>query len=89
MRNFLSCRLWLIDLRNLIAMIVSTARLNPDFLGAAFSFITSSLYQTRSELTAIGGSTQRVVRDVKKMHKRYNGTILVCRRYIHMSLLEW
>ena len=66
MRNFLSCRLWLTDLRNLIAMIVSTARLNPDFLGAAFSFITSSLNQTRSELTAIGGSTQRVVRDVKK-----------------------
>ena len=45
------------------------ARLNPEALGAAFSSITSSLNQTRSELTAVGGSTQRAVRDVRRRAK--------------------
>ena len=42
------------------------ACLNPEALGNAFSSITSSLNQTRSELTAIGGSHQRAVRDVRR-----------------------
>lgn len=42
------------------------ARLNPEALSEAFSSITSTLNQTRSELTAINGSHQRVVRDVRR-----------------------
>lgn len=42
------------------------ARLNAEALGVAFSSITSSLNATRSELTAIGGSSQRAVRDVRR-----------------------
>ena len=42
------------------------ARLNPEALGIAFSSITSSLNATRSELTAIGTSSQRPVRDVRR-----------------------
>jgi Mg-chelatase subunit ChlD len=42
------------------------ARLNPDALGEAFSSIATSLTTTRSELTAIGGSHQRAVRDVRR-----------------------
>ena len=45
------------------------ANLNPEALGAAFSSITTSLNETRSELTAIGTSTQRVVRDVRRCAK--------------------
>ena len=45
------------------------ADLNAEALGNAFSSITSSINQTRSELTAIGGSTQRTVRDVMRRAK--------------------
>ena len=42
------------------------ARLNPEALGTAFSSITSSLNATKTELTEIGGSSQRAVRDVRR-----------------------
>ena len=45
------------------------ANLNPEALSTAFNSITSSLNQTRTELTAIGGSSQRAVRDVRRCAK--------------------
>ena len=42
------------------------ASLNPQALGKAFSTVSSSLNQTRSELSAIGTSSQRKVRDVRR-----------------------
>lgn len=43
-----------------------SAELNVDTLGAAFSSMASSLYSTKTELTAVGGSSQRPVRDVRR-----------------------
>ena len=42
------------------------AQLNPDALGTALSSLTSTLTATRTELTAVGGATQREVRDVRR-----------------------
>ena len=42
------------------------ARLNPEALGEAFSSLASSLDQTRSELTLLGSTHQRSVRDVRR-----------------------
>ncbi len=42
------------------------ARLNPEALGEAFSSLASSLDQTRSELTEIGSTRQKSVRDVRR-----------------------
>ena len=42
------------------------ASLNPEALGTAFSSVSSSLNQTRTELTAIGSSSQRKVRDIRR-----------------------
>lgn len=49
------------------------ANLNLAALQAAFSSITSSLNRTRSELTAIGGTNQRAVRDVRRCDKNAVG----------------
>ena len=43
-----------------------TAQLNPEALGTAFSSIASSLNSTRTELSVLGGSSQRIVRDVRR-----------------------
>lgn len=43
-----------------------SAELNVAALGAAFSSISSSLNSTKTELTAVGGSSQRAVRDVRR-----------------------
>ena len=43
-----------------------SAELNVAVLGAAFSSISSSLNSTKTELTAVGGSSQRAVRDVRR-----------------------
>ena len=42
------------------------AQLNAEALGAAFDSAISSSLQTKSELTAIGGTSRRIVRDVKR-----------------------
>ena len=46
-----------------------SAQLNAEALGSAFCSITSSLNATRTELTALGGSSQRAVRDVRRVAK--------------------
>jgi hypothetical protein len=43
-----------------------TAQLYPEALGAAFSSIASSLNSTRRELSVLDGSSQHVVRDVRR-----------------------
>jgi hypothetical protein len=43
-----------------------SAELNVATLGTAFSSISSSLNSTKTELTAVGGSSQRAVRDVRR-----------------------
>eukprot|EP00966_Prymnesium_polylepis_P156445 3614674-Prymnesium_polylepis.1 len=42
------------------------AKLNADDLGTAFSSMSSSMNSTKTELTALGGSAQRAVRDVRR-----------------------
>ena len=42
------------------------AQLNGEALGSALSYMHSSLNATKTELTAVGGSSQRAVRDVRR-----------------------
>jgi len=42
------------------------AEFKPESLGLAFSSLSSSIYEAQSELTELGGSFQRTVRDVKR-----------------------
>lgn len=53
------------------------AKLNPEALGEAFSSLSSSLNQTRSELTAIGATHQRSVRNVLRKPMDLIGVSLI------------